>query len=67
MIFDAHPPIIKAFGKYLYRNGAVGQGSSPTELEWIEKTGHFGGVEPEVAKRVREDVLAGRWTPLRES
>jgi uncharacterized protein (DUF924 family) len=67
MIFDAHPPIIKAFGRYPYRNGAVGRESTPIELEWIDKTGHFGEVEPEVAKRVREDVLARRWTPLGES
>jgi hypothetical protein len=67
MIFDAPPPIIEAFGRYPYRNGAVGRESTPTELEWIEKTGHFGEVEPEVAKRIREDVLARRWTPLGES
>jgi hypothetical protein len=66
MIFDAHPPIVKTFGRYPYRNGAIGRESTPRELEWLEKTDHFAEVEPEVAMRIREDVLAGRWTPLGE-
>jgi hypothetical protein len=66
MIFDAHPPIIKVFGRYPYRNGAAGRESTPAELEWLEKTDHFGEVALDVAKRIREDVLAGRWTPLGE-
>jgi uncharacterized protein (DUF924 family) len=67
MLFDAHPPIIKAFGRYPYRNGAVGRESTPRELEWLEDTNHFGEVQEEVAKRIKKDVLAGRWTPLGES
>jgi len=67
MVFDAHPPIIKTFGRYPYRNRATGRESTPREVEWLEKTDHFGEVEPEAAKRIREDVLAGRWTPLGES
>jgi uncharacterized protein (DUF924 family) len=67
VLFDAHPPIIKAFGRYPYRNGAVGRESSLRELEWLEETNHFGEVDEEVAKRIKEDVLAGRWTPLGES
>lgn len=59
MILDAHPPIIKTFERYPYRNGAMGREITPRELEWLEKTDHFGEVEPEVAKRIREGVLAG--------
>jgi hypothetical protein len=44
----------------------MGRENAPRELEWLEKTCHFGEIEPEVAKRIREDVLAGIWTPLGE-
>jgi hypothetical protein len=66
-LFDAHPPIIKAFWRYPYRNGAVGRESTPLELKWLEETHHFGEVKEAVAKRIKEDVLAGRWTPLGKS
>lgn len=57
--FDAHPPIIKTLERYPYRNGAVGKESTIRELEWLENTYHFGEVEPEVVKRIREDGVIG--------
>lgn len=64
MIDDAHRPIIERFGRYPYRNAIEGRDSTTDELEWIQKTDHFGEAEPEVAKRVRRDISAGKWTPL---
>lgn len=66
LLMDAHPPIIKRFGRYPYRNGAVGRVSTEEELEFSKKTGGFAEVDEETAKRIREDVLKGVWTPLGE-
>lgn len=61
---DVHKPIIDRYGRYPYRNAIEGRESTDEEREWIEKTGHFAEASPAVADRVKEDVAAGRWTPL---
>lgn len=66
MVDDAHRPIIDKFGRYPYRNAIEGRDNTADELEWIRKTNHFAEAEPEVAKRVRQDIAAGTWTPLGE-
>lgn len=65
---EAHTPIVRVFGGYPYRNGAVGRVSSAEEEAWLEATGGgFGvGVDGEAEERIRRDVRAGRWTPLGE-
>ena len=68
MLFDVHLPIIKTFGRYPYRNNALGRGSTEKEKDFLSKTHHFGEEQDETAvKKIREDVLARRWTPLSES
>jgi uncharacterized protein (DUF924 family) len=64
MILDAHWPIINRFGRYPYRNAVLGRISTEEEKKWLDATGHFGEVPPEVAERVRKDVEEGIWTPL---
>lgn len=66
MVDDAHRPIIEKFGRYPYRNAIEGRDSTADELEWIRETDHFAEAEPGVAKRVRRDMAAGKWTPLGE-
>jgi uncharacterized protein (DUF924 family) len=64
-VIDVHKPIIEKFGKYPYQDVAKGRVSTEEEREWtiifqngVDKS------NSEVAKRIREDVLKGRWTPL---
>lgn len=64
MLMDIHKPIIDKFGRYPYNNAAQGRESTDEELEWIEKTEHFAEASPEVARQVKEDVVAGIWRPL---
>lgn len=66
-LMDVHKPIIDRFGRYPYRNAVQGLISTEEEKKWLEETHHFGEAPPDVAKRVREDVEAGRWTPLGEA
>ncbi|KAB5577472.1 hypothetical protein GE09DRAFT_1085897 [Coniochaeta sp. 2T2.1] len=63
-LMDIHWPIIEHFGRYPYLNAIKGRESTEEEFKWIEEVCHFGECHPAVAKRVREDVEAGRWTPL---
>lgn len=63
-VVDAHRPIVEMFGRYPYRNAIEGRESTAEEVLWIEKTDHFAEAPPGVARKVREDVDAGRWTPL---
>lgn len=65
-IFDAHAPIIEAFGRFPSRNGAVGRAPTEAESSLLERTGGFGTLSEEAQARVRADVKAGRWTPLGE-
>lgn len=67
MIFDTHAPIIRAFGRFPSRNGAVGRASTEAETSFLERTGGFGTLSDEAQRRVWADVKAGRWTPLGEA
>ncbi|RYP17880.1 hypothetical protein DL765_004278 [Monosporascus sp. GIB2] len=66
-LMDVHKAIVDRFGRYPYRNAIQGLESTEDEKRWLEETNHFGEAPPDVARRVREDVEAGRWTPLREA
>ena len=64
-VLDVHKPIIDKFGKYPYQDVPKGRVSTEEEREWsivfeqgVDKS------KSDVAKRIREDVLKGRWTPL---
>lgn len=63
-VVEVHRPIIDRYGRYPYRNAIEGRDSSEEERDWLEKTHHFAEAAPDVARKVREDVEAGRWTPL---
>ena len=66
-ILDAHVPIIRVFGRYPYRNAAVGRVCTEEEERFLEETDRFGEMKDERAKkRIREDVEKGIWTPLGE-
>ncbi|KAK3686193.1 hypothetical protein B0T22DRAFT_467481 [Podospora appendiculata] len=64
MLMDIHKPIIDRFRRYPYLNSINGRASTGEEIEWLDEVGHFGEASKEVAERIREDVQAGRWTPL---
>lgn len=64
MLMDMHAPIIERFGRYPYLNAVTGRVSTEEERQWIEETAHFGEASEDVAKKVIDDVKAGRWTPL---
>jgi uncharacterized protein (DUF924 family) len=63
-LLDVHRPIIEVFGRYPYRNLSLGRTSTEAEAQWLVETGLPGGMGEADAQRIREDVLAGRWTPL---
>lgn len=63
-LMDVHKPPLDTYGKFPYQNGAFPRASTPEEEEWVEKSGFFRELPPEVKNHIREDVLAGRWTPL---
>ncbi|RDW88291.1 hypothetical protein BP6252_00323 [Coleophoma cylindrospora] len=66
-VIDVHRPIIERYGRYPYRNGALGRTSTEDEVKWLDVDAGLGTVDDAVATRIREDVEAGRWTPLGES
>lgn len=63
-IVRVHEPIISAFGRYPYRNGAIGREEAEGEGEFLKKTAMFGVCDSVTANKVIEDVKAGKWTPL---
>lgn len=64
MIMDTHLPIIKTFARFPYRNGTVGRDTTEAEKVFLETTNNFGCVDEESAVKIRQDVDAGRWSPL---
>jgi hypothetical protein len=64
-VLDVHKPIIDKFGKYPYQDVGKGRESTDEEKEWtiIFQNG-VDHSNSEVAKRIREEVVKGRWTPL---
>jgi uncharacterized protein (DUF924 family) len=66
-VIEAHTPVIRVFGRYPYRNRAMGRVSTPAELVFLKETGDFGvSVDEGAAARIRADVEAGVWTALGE-
>jgi hypothetical protein len=65
-VMDVHKPVIESFGRYPYKNSAMGKEETDREREWIVAWGMGREVDDHTARRIREDVLQGRWTPLGE-
>ncbi|KAI0132084.1 hypothetical protein BJ170DRAFT_230128 [Xylariales sp. AK1849] len=63
LLMDVHKPLLDLYGRYPYRNAPLGRVATPEEEEWMEKVVMF-KADPAVEKRIRDDVEAGRWTPL---
>jgi len=61
---DVHYPILERFGRYPYRNGALGRASTAEEEAWIHRAKIFPRLPADVQERIREDVDNGRWSPL---
>ncbi|KAJ3015429.1 hypothetical protein HKX48_004594 [Thoreauomyces humboldtii] len=64
-ILRVHEPIIRVYGRYPYRNGAYGRDPTGEELEYMVRTNGTFAVDKDTARAIREDVDAGRWTPLK--
>ncbi|KAK8127686.1 hypothetical protein PG984_008794 [Apiospora sp. TS-2023a] len=63
-LLDVHYPILEKYGRYPYRNGVLGRASTLEEESWLQKAVFFKPSAPEVVKRIRDDVEAGRWSPI---
>ncbi|RYP54684.1 hypothetical protein DL768_000620 [Monosporascus sp. mg162] len=63
-LMDVHEAIVDQFKRYPYRNALQDLESTEDEKRWLEGTNHFGEAQPDVARKVRRDVGAGRWTPV---
>ncbi|KAH8809267.1 hypothetical protein F5884DRAFT_398493 [Xylogone sp. PMI_703] len=69
-LMDSRRAIIEKFGRLPYLNETMGRINTDEEERWIEEsrkgTGGDGAIEAhqEVQRKIREDVLQGRWTPL---
>lgn len=63
-LMDVHYPPLKKYGRYPYQNQVFGRVPTPDEEEWMRVSGWFRREDPKVAERIRDDVAAGRWTPL---
>lgn len=63
-LLDVHYPILEEYGRYPYRNGVLGRASTLEEEAWLQKAVFFKPPAPEVVRRIREDVEAGRWSPI---
>ena len=62
-----HPPLLRKFGRYCYRNTSLGRESTQEEIQYAKDTDNFAMLDDEdAAKKIREDVVAGRWSPLAE-
>ncbi|KAH7024707.1 uncharacterized protein B0I36DRAFT_331889 [Microdochium trichocladiopsis] len=64
LLFDVHLPLLEGFGRYPYRNGAMGRVHTPEEVAWMAGQDMFKELPDELRARLREDVEAGKWTPL---
>lgn len=61
----AHLAVTDRFGRYPYRNDAVGRDYVDGELEWQEKQEALVRLDEDLRARIRRDVDAGVWSPLR--
>lgn len=65
LMMDVHKCIIERYGGYPQRYAARGGEPTEREKEYLLKTGNFDVIDEESAAIIREDVKAGRWTPLK--
>jgi len=65
-VFDAHDPIIEKYGRYPYRNEAVGRKLTSEEELYLKETGNFGRgkLSEEEIRHLRVQVETGNWDPL---
>ncbi len=63
-VVRTHEPIIRTFGRYPYRNSAMGRESSKEETDFIIEVEDFEVCESETAIKIKRDVDAGKLTPL---
>ncbi|KXJ86019.1 hypothetical protein Micbo1qcDRAFT_209397 [Microdochium bolleyi] len=64
LLYDVHYPLVDKFGRYPYRNGALGRLHTPEEEKWLAEQTLFKELPDDLRVKIREDVEAGRWTPL---
>lgn len=64
ILMATHLIILDVYGRYPYRNGALGRDSTEEEKEWLTATDYFGSIPEDIAKKIEEDVKADRWTAL---
>ncbi|THU96196.1 hypothetical protein K435DRAFT_778657, partial [Dendrothele bispora CBS 962.96] len=64
-VFDAHRALLARFGRYPYRNTALGRVSTEEEERFIEETGGFGRARmtDEEVEKVRKQKEEGVWEP----
>jgi uncharacterized protein (DUF924 family) len=62
-LMDVHKPPLDMYGRYPYQNAQLGRIDTLEEEEWMKKAEVF-GTDSETRKRIRQDVEAGKWTPL---
>ncbi|KAH6645252.1 hypothetical protein BKA67DRAFT_584639 [Truncatella angustata] len=65
-LLDVHKPPLDLYGRYPWQNGAFGRVNTPDEADWLD-TAEIFSMDPEVRERIRQDVEAGKWTPLGDS
>ncbi|KAI1503696.1 hypothetical protein F5X99DRAFT_374199 [Biscogniauxia marginata] len=63
-LMDVHKPPLDRYGRYPYQNWRLGRVSTPEEDAWMIEAGMFQAPSDEVAKKIREDVENGEWTPM---
>ncbi|KAH7040045.1 uncharacterized protein B0I36DRAFT_309815 [Microdochium trichocladiopsis] len=63
-LVDVHYPILERYGRYPYRNGAMGRTSTVEEEAWVEKAAVFPQLPADVRDHMRMDAENGRWSPL---
>jgi hypothetical protein len=65
--YQLHRLVIIRFGRKTrnpYRNCIHGRESTEEEKRWMDETDNWMALPLEIEKRIREDVIAERWTPL---
>ncbi|KAK8845642.1 hypothetical protein IAR55_006358 [Kwoniella newhampshirensis] len=63
-VIRVHEPIIRVYGRFPYRNRAVGRDDTDMDREYMKATDGMFALDEKTAKYIRDDVEKGRWTPL---
>jgi len=61
-IVSIHLPIIERFGRYPYRNAALGRPNTAAEKDFLSLTNGFGVPDAATADAILADIQADRWT-----